>query len=117
MVSTLFSFHNEALIFSGGRSGAPNPSFAVGMKNEHCKMPGYNFDFTTGNYGVRTTPMKEYEISTGKRECSMSDMLDRKGKLVRFIKSLDTLRDLELCTKAQLTGEEILAVVHSTPPP
>ena len=82
------------------------------MRNEHCKMAGYNRAFTTGNYGVTTTPLAEYEISTGKRECSKRDMLDRNGKLVRSIQSLDELRDKPLCIKAELTYDEILAVVH-----
>ena len=69
--------------------------------------------FTTGNYGVTTTPQKEYEISSGKRECPPRDMLDRKGRVVRTIRRLQTLNNLELCTKAELKAEEILCVVRN----
>lgn len=82
------------------------------MKNEHCKMAGFNREFTTGNYGVTTTPQAEYEISTGKRVCPERQMLDRKGNRVRRIQGLQMLRELPLCKSAKLTDDEILAVVR-----
>ena len=81
------------------------------MRDEHCEMPGYNFEFTTSNYGLTTTPQKEYEISTGKRLCPEEDMKDKKGRRVRVIRRIEELRLLKLCQKARLTDDEILAVV------
>ena len=49
--------------------------------------------FTTSNYGVTTTPRKEYEIVMGKRECPEEDMRDRDGNMVRA---------RALCCSAQL---------------
>ena len=65
--------------------GAPNPNFCKGIKDEHCMMWGYDVEFTTSNYGLTTTPRKEYEISTGQRLCPKEDMQDKKGRWVRFI--------------------------------
>jgi hypothetical protein len=93
--------------------GAPNPDFAKGMRDEHCVKAGCKTKFTTGNYGVTTTPLKEYEISTGKRECAEADMQDRKGRRVRVIQSIEKLKRLQLCRKAKLTEDEILAVVST----
>ncbi len=92
-------------------AGAPNTKFWEGMENEHTKAFGRDVEFTTGNYGVTTTPRKEYEIATGKRECPEGDMLDKNGRTVRVIRSIDTLRTLEICRRAGLTDYEILAVV------
>ena len=76
-------------------------------------MIGCDREFTTGNYLVTTTPRKEYEIATGKRECPEGDMLDRKGRRVRVIRSIDALKTLEICRRAGLRDYEILAVVRA----
>ena len=68
-------------------------------------------EFTTGNYGLITTPRKEYEISTCKRPCPEEDMKDKKGRRVRFIEPIEKLKHLKVCQKARLTDDEILAVV------
>jgi hypothetical protein len=69
--------------------------------------------FTTINYGLTTTPRKEYEISTGERLCSEEDMKDQKGRHVRVIRRIEELKLLKLCQKARLTDDEILAVVSA----
>ncbi len=74
-------------------------------------MWGSDYKFTTTNYGIITTPLKEYEISTGKRHCPEEDMKDIKGKRVRIIRPIEEHRLLKLCSKAHLTDDEILAVV------
>ncbi len=74
-------------------------------------MWGFDVEFTTSNYGVTTTPKKEYEISTGKRACPEGDMNDKKGNRVRVIQQILALKWLKLCVKAGLTDDEILAVV------
>lgn len=81
--------------------------------DEHCVMGGCDLEFTTTNYGVTTTPSKEYKISTGQLVCDQREMQDKNKKLVRVIKPLDYLKKLELCIAAELTDEEILAVVGS----
>ncbi len=98
-------------------SGAPHPNFSKGIHDEHCVMWGFNFKFTTSNYGLQTTPKKEYEISTGKLPCPEEDMKDKKGRLVRVIRRIEELKTLKLCTKPEppLTDDEILAVVRAPP--
>ncbi len=76
-------------------------------------MWGFNVVFKTSNYGLTTTPQKEYEISTGKRPCPEKDMKDTKGRCVRVIRRIEELKRLKMCQKARLTDDEILAVVHA----
>jgi hypothetical protein len=76
-------------------------------------MWGFDVEYTTSNYGLTTTPQKEYEISTGKRPCPEEDMKDKKGRRVRIIRRIEELRQLKLCRKAGLTDDEILAVVRA----
>jgi hypothetical protein len=83
------------------------------MQDEHCVMCGFNVDFTTSNYGLTTTPLNEYEITTGKRQCPEKDMADKRGRRVRAIRPIEELRRLKLCRKAGLTDDEILAVVRA----
>ena len=74
-------------------------------------MSGCDIEFYTTNYGVKTTPRKEYEISTGLRECPEEDMRDRSGRKQRVIQRIDALKTLEICRRSQLSDDEILAVV------
>jgi hypothetical protein len=92
-------------------AGSPNTKFWEGIENEHTKMAGFDTSFTTNNYGVTTTPLKEYNIATGKQVCPEEDMLDRKKRKVRVIHKIDALKTLKICEKAGLADYEVLAVV------
>jgi hypothetical protein len=85
------------------------------MEEEHCIKAGCNDEFISSNYGVRTTPSKEYEIATGRRELPPEDMLDKKGRKVRTVRRIEELKRLKLAQKAGLTEEEIIAVVRPHP--
>jgi hypothetical protein len=76
-------------------------------------MWGFNVEFTSSNYGLTTTSLKEYEISTGKRQCPENDVKDRKGVLVRVIRPIAELKMLKVSQQACLTEDEILAIVHA----
>ncbi len=79
---------------------------------EHCILGGSDFVFTTPNYGITTTPKKEYKLLMEEGvECDPKDLLDKSGKMVRVIKPLSELKSLDLCQKAELTDDEVLAVV------
>jgi len=81
------------------------------MKDEHCEKDlGCDEEFTTENYKIKTCPLKEYEISTGQRDCPESEMNDLEGNKVRKLKSLDELKKLPLA--ATLVILEVLAVVR-----
>lgn len=92
-------------------AGAPHPDLAKGMQDEHCEMAGCEEEFVTPNYGVVTTPRKEYEIAVGNRACPEKDMLDKKGKRVREIKKIAELMKLPLVETAKLVEQEVVSVV------
>jgi hypothetical protein len=81
------------------------------MEEEHCLKAGCDDEFVSSNYGVRTTPRKEYEIATWRRACPPEDMLDRKGQAVRNVRRIEELKELKLVRKAGLEDVEIFAVV------
>ncbi len=93
-------------------AGAPHPDLSKGMEDEHRVMAGCSDEFVTSNYGVRTNPRKEYEIAKGLRACPAEDMLDKKGKKSRVVKSIEELKLLKIAQKAVLSEDEILAVVR-----
>ena len=93
-------------------TGKPHPNISKYIEDEHCVMWGFDVIFTTRN-GQLTTPQKEYQISTGQRFCPEEDMLNKKGRRVRRIKCIEELKQLELCKKAHILEEEILAVVRA----
>lgn len=74
---------------------------------------GSNEEFVTSNYGVKTTPRKEYEIAVGRRECPPKDMEDRKGQSVRSIRRVSELIKVDEARAAKLAEYEIVAVVRS----
>ena len=78
-------------------------------------MWGFNVEFISTNYGILTTPLKEYEISTGQRACPAKDLLDKRGRRVRIIRRIEDLKLIKMCQKARLTDDEILAVVGALP--
>jgi hypothetical protein len=94
-------------------AGESNPNLSKGMADEHCVMYGHDEPFETSNYSVRTTPRQEYEITTGKRDCAAKDKVDKKGKLVRIIRSIEELKLLKVVQKAGLVEEELIAVVSA----
>jgi hypothetical protein len=83
------------------------------MEEEHCVKAGCDDEFVTSNYGIRTTPRKEYEIATGRRACPPGDMLDKKGRKVRVVRRIEELKGLKLVQRAGLEEAEILAVVRA----
>jgi hypothetical protein len=80
-------------------------------------MWGFDVEFNTTNYGLVTTPLKEYEISKGQRICPEKEMEDRKGVRVRVFRPIEKLKQLPLCQEACLTDDEILTVVRVPPLP
>jgi hypothetical protein len=81
------------------------------MEEEHCVKKCCDNEFVSNNYGVKTTPVKEYTIATGKLACPQDAMNDKQGRKVRTVQSIEVLNDLPLVKKAGLEKEEIVAVV------
>ncbi len=82
------------------------------MEQEHCVGAGCDDEFVSGNYGVRTTPRKEYEIVKGRRACPPEDMRDKQGQTVRHVRPIEELKGVKLAQRAGLTEDEIVAVVR-----
>ena len=76
-------------------------------------MYGHDVPFTTGNYGITTTPEKEYRIATGVRPCPEEDTKDKEGKVVRVVKKVEDLQRLTMTIEAKLSFIEILALVSA----
>jgi hypothetical protein len=85
------------------------------MREEHCDKTGCEDEFVSSNYGVRTTPRKEYLIVTGKHTCPDEDMMDKKRRKVRVVRGIEELKGLKLVRKAGLTEDEVIAVVWPLP--
>ncbi len=83
----------------------------MGISAEHCKMYGSDKRFTTSNYQLNTCPRDEYNIVIGAKKCLEKDLLDKHGKRVRFIKSLDDLEKEKVALQAGLRSEEIMTAV------
>jgi hypothetical protein len=98
------------------RVGMPHLDFQREMMREHCERAGCNKQFTTGNYGITTTPRQEWLYTAGDEQghrmvCPAEDM--RHG---RRISPLDELMQLPLAVHAGLTQFEVLALVLYTGP-
>jgi hypothetical protein len=100
-------------------AGSPNLKFDEGIRQEHCEKTGHDTEFITSNYGLTTTPEKEYQIAlTGKfegKDIPKRDLCDKSGRnQVRFIKPLHDLEKLPVVRESKLKRYEILSVVSSS---
>ena len=80
------------------------------VKAEHCRSQDSNVPFHTTNYGITTTPAKEWEITTTQNE-SLADM--RHG---RRLPNIEELLESDIAKRAGLTWIEVLVVVLYTGP-
>ena len=120
--------------FNGGitaRVGAPNPDIEAGVRNEHLNSADSHEEFTTGNYGITTTPAKEYElVISGGEGVDLDELASRGHGAARVLRPLyfygefdesGKLRTAvettpEVVVKAGLTRVEIVAVITYTGP-
>jgi len=94
-------------------AGYPHPEIEKGMESEHCEISlGCDVEFTTTNYGIQTTPIREYDIARNVQECPPSDLMDKtKTNVVRIIKDLEDLHKSSLALQAELMRLEVLSIV------
>ena len=81
------------------------------MELEHCHHKCADTEFTTPNYNITTTSKSEYRIVAFEKECPVQHM--RHGRNIRRI---NKLRALQIVMEANLSDEEIMAVVLYTGP-
>jgi len=83
--------------------------------DEHCEEDlGCNVEFTTTNYGITTTPKKEYEIARNTQECPEEDKKNKKkksDKIIRNVKKIDELVKMRIAVDAKLILIEVLTIV------
>jgi hypothetical protein len=91
------------------RIGMPHLNFKNAMRQEHCERTGCDVVFTTGNYQITTTPKLEWQYIVEQVSCP--DM----GHQRRII-SIHELLQRDLCKKANLCEEEVIAIVLYTGP-
>ena len=87
--------------------GNPNPDWFIGMEAEH----NIDYSFTTGNYGITTTPKKEWDYVVN----GVFPPSEAMGH-GRNLKPLSELISLEIVSKARLRQEEVIALVLYTGP-
>ena len=69
-------------------------------------------EFTTTNYGIKTTPKKEYEITSDPDKCPKEDKMNKERTIsIRNVKRLDELVELDIVQKADLKHFEVKAIV------
>jgi hypothetical protein len=93
-------------------SGAPNLDFKKAMCAEHTIGIGSTRIFTTGNYNITTQPFKEWSYVVGDESGHRVECPDKSHG--REIKRIDELMKKPLARKANLTEEEMIAVVLYT---
>jgi hypothetical protein len=86
--------------------------FQVGMEREHCSRAGCDTPITTTNYGLVTTPKREWMLVLGLGERANKEEL----QFGRRIPCCKQLGDLGVAKAALLTPPEIIAVVLYTGP-
>ena len=79
------------------------------MRAEHCHKAGADLAFTSTNYGIATTPRREWAVASGEAECPESDR--GHGRVVPRVGELRRLP-----AAAGLADAEILALVLYTGP-
>jgi hypothetical protein len=84
------------------------------MEDEHCEENlGCDLEFTTTNYGITTTPKKEYEIAMDPRKCPEAERKNKRNEVVRHVRSLDDLVEMPMTKDARLLRFEVKAVVSA----
>jgi hypothetical protein len=82
------------------------------MCAEHTTRGGSTHTFTTGNYNITTQPFKEWSYVVGDESGLRVECPDKSHG--REIKPIAALMKKPLARKANLTEEEIIAVVLYT---
>ncbi len=80
------------------------------MESEHCERSDSLLSFPTSNYGITTTPAKEWKITTNQDD-SLADMGHH-----RRLPNTEELCQSEAAVKAKLSLAEVTAIVLYTGP-
>jgi hypothetical protein len=93
-----------------GRIGSPSLNFEAGMRAEHCSKGGHGFEFTTGNYKIKTTPEREWLQIVGDENFVRATVPADDMKHGRVITDMGELLKRPLAVKAGLIKCEVTAL-------
>ena len=65
--------------------GEPNPGLEEGVRLEHMESKDSDEEFSTGNYGLTTTPSKEYNLAMGGGQGLERVQVTHEGKQVEHV--------------------------------
>jgi hypothetical protein len=92
-------------------TGQPDLRFEEGMRREHCLRQGFDQEFTTSNYNIKTCAKSEWLVVVEKNFKKRADMQHERRLL-----EIEKLMNLGVVQKARLTRHEVIAVVLYTGP-
>ena len=93
-----------------GRVGAPNLNFLPAMRAEHCVKGGHNYEFTTGNYKIKTTPEREWLQIVGDEHGVKAAVPAEDMKHGRVITDISELMKRPQAVDAALEECEVIAL-------
>lgn len=93
-----------------GRIGSPSLKFEAGMRAEHCFKGGHDFEFTTGNYKIKTTPEREWMQIVGDENFVRAAVPADEMLHGRVITDISELLKRPLAVQAGLIKCEIIAL-------
>jgi hypothetical protein len=93
-----------------GRIGSPSLDFEPAMRAEHCFKGGHDFEFTTGNYKIKTTPKREWLQIVGDENGLRAAVPGEDMKHGRVINDVSELLKRPLAVKAGLQRCEVIAL-------
>jgi hypothetical protein len=100
-----------------GRLGqGPSLDFEKAMKSEHCERLDSRVAFTTSNYNLLTEPALEWSYAVDGVAPPHEQLLDKDGRAVRTIRTIDELMQLDIVKKAGLHRAEVISVSLYTGP-
>jgi Ca2+-binding EF-hand superfamily protein len=92
-------------------TGQPHTKLLPAMKAEHCSKAGFDFQHTSKNYGITTSPEREWKVVVEGLACAAKEL--KHGRVVR---TLTEYSKDPLVESARLSQEEVISVVNYTGP-
>jgi hypothetical protein len=93
-----------------GRIGSPSLKFEAGMRAEHCFKGGHDFEFTAGNYQIKTTPEREWLQIVGDESFVRAAVPAHEMLHGRVITDISDLLKRPLAVEAGLIKCEVIAL-------
>jgi hypothetical protein len=99
-----------------GRIGSPSLDFLPAMQAEHCVKGGHNYEFTTSNYRIKTSPEREWLQIVGDENGVRAAVPAEDMEHGRVITDISELMKRPLAVKSGLQQCEVIALSLYTGP-